>query len=237
MSIGGDNKFIGTGGAFGGDSIYDFGARNISNAGDVYNKVMRGGSIAELMPTYMNPYTDEVINRSLVDIGRAGETGLNTLGANAETAGAFGGSRHGLAEADLLTGLNKNAGDLAAGLRHQGFTTAGGLAGQDVAASMDAASRGHQLGMDAYGLGRQSTQDQMQAGTMQQMLTQMIFDKAGGQFDTQAGQPANMLDMVLSALGMSPLNNAKTQTSSYDPGMFDYLKIAAGLGSAALGAN
>lgn len=238
MSIGGDSKFIGGANApFGGGSVYDFGARGISNAGDVFDRVSRGGSIAEAIPHYMNPYTDEVIDRSLADMDKFGQTQLNHLGANATQAGAFGGARHGIAEGTLLGEINQNAGDLASNLRHNGFGTAAGLAGQDVGMAVDAASRGADLGFGSYDLGRTISSDQMQAGGLQQALQQMILDRAGGQFSAVAGQPAGMLDMMMSAIGMSPLNNARTQTQSYTPGLFDYLSLAAGMGSSWLGAQ
>ena len=47
---------------------------------------------------YMNPYTQEVIDRSLADLERARLSATNNLGFSASQAGAFGGSRHGVAE-------------------------------------------------------------------------------------------------------------------------------------------
>ena len=99
----------------------------------------------------------------------------------------------------------------------------------------DIAGRGQALGQLGYTLGGQTAQQQMAAGSAQQALAQMILGGANEQFMKNANQPQNMLDIMLSALGMSPLNNAKTQTSSYTPGLYDYIALAAGLGSATWG--
>ena len=47
---------------------------------------------------YMNPYTQNVIDRTQQDIARQQEMAMNQLGAQATRARAFGGSRQGVAE-------------------------------------------------------------------------------------------------------------------------------------------
>jgi len=47
---------------------------------------------------YANPYTSAVIDRTQQDIERQRQMAMNTLGAQATAAGAFGGSRQGVAE-------------------------------------------------------------------------------------------------------------------------------------------
>lgn len=81
---------------------------------------------------YMNPYTQEVIDRSLSDIERARMAQANNLGFAATQAGAFGGSRHGVAEALSNEAYAKQAADTAAGLRQQAYNQALTSAGQDV---------------------------------------------------------------------------------------------------------
>lgn len=232
MSIGGDSKFIGGANTpFGGSDIYGFGARNISNAGGVYDRVARGGAASELMPMYMNPYTNEVIDRTSADITRMGQQQLNQVGADATRMGAFGGSRHGVVEGLTNSEMQKNIADASAQLRHAGFNTAAGLAQNDVGQALGAAGAMGNLGFGAYDLGRTIAGDQMQAGGIQQGLMQMILDKAGQQFQQTANQPASMLDMLLSATGMSPMNSERTQTQTYTPGLFDYLSLGAGTAS------
>ena len=49
------------------------------------------------MANYQNPYDQAVVDRTLRDVGGAAQIGLNTLDAQADAAGAYGGSRHGIA--------------------------------------------------------------------------------------------------------------------------------------------
>jgi len=49
---------------------------------------------------FMNPYQDAVTKQGLDEMRRQGTQGLNQISANAVGAGAFGGARHGIAEAE-----------------------------------------------------------------------------------------------------------------------------------------
>lgn len=73
---------------------------------------------------YMNPYTNQVIDATMADMGRANNMALNQLGSQASGAGAFGGSRHGVAEAETNRALLDTVGRMSAGLRSDGFNTA-----------------------------------------------------------------------------------------------------------------
>ena len=89
--------------------------------------------------TYMNPYTQQVIDTSMADLERQRQMQMNQLGAQATAARAFGGSRQGIAEAETNRAFAQQGGQLAAGLRQQGFQTALGAAQQDVANQLQAA--------------------------------------------------------------------------------------------------
>jgi len=89
--------------------------------------------------TYMNPYTQEVIDRSMRDISTAQQQAMNQLGAQATAARAFGGSRQGVAEALTNQNFINQLATTASGLRQQGFQTALGASQQDVANQMQAA--------------------------------------------------------------------------------------------------
>ena len=105
------------------------GAQTMQGAGAV-NAAMAPGQIGvnQLATTnfdpYMSPYTQNVINRSLQTLGGAQEQALNTMGAQATAAGAFGGSRQGVAEAATREAYGKQAADLIAGLQEKAYTQA-----------------------------------------------------------------------------------------------------------------
>lgn len=224
------------------------------------------------IPTYMNPYTQQVIDTSMADLERQRQMQMNQLGAQATQARAFGGSRQGVAEALTNEAFARQGGQLAAGLRQQGYQTALGAAQQDVARQMQAdlanqaafasaqqfgqSSRlaaeqanqqaglsGAQLGLSAagqlgnlanlgFGMGQQITQQQMQQGGMQQALQQQLIDAGRSQYQNYIGAPQQSLSLPLQALGAAPV--PQTTTQSRQPGLFDYLTLAA---TAASGTN
>jgi hypothetical protein len=71
----------------------------------------------------------------------------NQLGSQAQAAGAFGGSRQGVAEAMTNSEFARQMAETTAGLRQQGFQTALGASQQDVANQMAAAF----ANQDAFG--------------------------------------------------------------------------------------
>ncbi len=85
------------------------------------------------MTPYMNPYTDAVIKANEADILRGANMGLDMLGAQAQAAGGFGGSRHGVAMGEMGRGVAQQLAQSSAGLRQAGFQNAQAMAGQDIA--------------------------------------------------------------------------------------------------------
>ena len=96
---------------------------------------------------YMNPYTQQVIDLAGQDIERQRQMAQNQLGSQAQAAGAFGGSRQGVAEAMTNSEFARQMAETTAGLRQQGFQTALGASQQDVANQMAAAF----ANQDAFG--------------------------------------------------------------------------------------
>ena len=181
---------------------------------------------------YMNPYQQEVIDRTQQDIERQRQMAMNTLGAQATAARAFGGSRQGVAEGVMAGEYGRMAGDIAAQQRQAGYTQAMDAAMRDRAARLGAASQLGGLGQQAFQTGQAITQAQERQGLMQQALQQSLIDAARQQFAGYTAAPQASLAAPLAALGVVP--NQSTQTKSYTPGLFDYLKLpfmAAGMRS------
>jgi hypothetical protein len=87
---------------------------------------------------YINPYTQQVIERSEQDIARQREQALNALGAQATAAGAFGGSRQGIAEGETYGQYGRMAADLAAQQRQAAFQQAQQAAQFDIGTQYEA---------------------------------------------------------------------------------------------------
>ena len=167
---------------------------------------------------FMNPFNDAVVDKTLRDVGSAAQMGLNNIGAGAQRAGAYGGSRQGVMEAEALKGFQQQALDKVGALRQQGFDNA-----------MNNAFRSAQglqgVGAQAFNMGQGINQQQMQQGMMQQNAMQQLIDAAKMQYDNYANAPANKLGLPLAALGAAPV--PQTNTQSRDLGIFDYLTAGA----------
>lgn len=135
---------------------------------------------------YFNPYESQVISNVTRDLGEAQQQQQNIAAAKASAAGAFGGSRQALMEAQTVADYARNVGDVSSRLRQQGFQTAQQAALQDIAAANQAAQFGAAQTQQAS-LANQAAQaaadqfgrsQQMQAALANQALRGQL-----GQFD------------------------------------------------------
>lgn len=164
-------------------------ARNVGGAGaNTYSAPQIGPAGqataqrgSEFMSSYLNPYTEQVVDASLADFNDQAGQQQARLAAQGARAGAFGGSRFGIAEGQLAADQARDAGLLSAGLRSQAFDRAAGFGMAD-------ADRFGNIGVFNTGQGNQFA------------LAQGGFDQAAGQFN--AGQEDNSLLRQLQAAGM-----------------------------------
>ena len=174
---------------------------------------------------YANPYTSAVIDRTQQDIERQRQMAMNTLGAQATAAKAFGGSRQGVAEGVMAGEYGRMAGDMAAQQRQQNYSQALQAAMSDRQARLGAASQMGQLGQQAFGTSQAIQQQQAQQGLLQQGIQQALIDAARQQYAGYTGAPAQSLQAPLSALGIAQQGGASTTTKSGSPGLLSYLQI------------
>ena len=172
---------------------------------------------------YANPYTSAVIDRTQQDIERQRQMAMNTLGAQATAAGAFGGSRHGVAEGVTAGEYGRMAGDMAAQQRQANYSQALQAAMADRQARLGAASQLGGLGQQAFNTGQTIQQNQLQQGLLQQGMQQALIDAAKGQYAGYTASPMQSLAAPLAALGATP--NQSTTTESMKPGLLSYLQI------------
>jgi hypothetical protein len=191
---------------------------NVSQtSANLFNQAAAGPNINQ----FMNPYTSDVIGRTGMDLARQAEMQRNTLGAQATQAGAFGGSRHGVAEGTMMGDYGRAFGDIAAQQRQQGFNTALGAAQNQQGIQSGLAGQG-------FGFGQQIGQQQFQQGEMQRMLNQSLIDAGRGQYGGFTGAPAASLNLPLAALGAGNMGQ-QTQTTTSRPGLMQYLSMGLGL--------
>ena len=134
---------------------------------------------------YMSPYQQNVIDASLRTLGGAQEQALNKLGAQASAAGAFGGSRQGIAEAETRKAYGQQASDLVTKQMQAGFMNA------QQAAQADMARRMQQAGA------------QMSAGESARMLEQAKMEADYAEFMRRQQFPLTGLNaLTLGASGI-----------------------------------
>lgn len=183
---------------------------------NLFNAAAGGPNIGQ----FFNPYTTEVINQSLADLERQRQTQINSTGAAASQAGAFGGSRHGVAEAQTNLGFGQQGAQMASNLRQQGFNTA-------LQAAQNQQQTQSQLAGQGFGFGQAINNQQAAQGAQVQAMNQALIDAARGQYGGFTGAPANSLQMILNALGSMPNQSSTTQTQN--PGLFGILGALAGI--------
>jgi len=218
-----------------GGNIYGASSRALQGAGQGFSGMSAPGAFRRSMNSYASPYQENVLNKALGRIDEQRGMDLNNVRGQAAQAGAFGGSRHGLVESQVMDAYGRTTAETSANLYQQGFQTAGNMAqaaGQQRLASLGGLQG---AGMQGFGLGQQISGGQAAFGSQQQQSAQGILDAGDIQYQQVAARPQQMLDLIMAGLGGSPLNQNVTKTSRSQPGMFDYLSLATGLGSAALG--
>ncbi len=214
----------------------DMGAPAFQQAADVYSTIAGEGLSPERIQSFMSPYTQEVIDASMRDLARQRDISLNELGAAASAAGAFGGSRQGVAEAETQRAFAETAAETAARLREAGFSQAAGLAQADLAQRMAAA----QGGMGAAGAGLQQQLAglgaQMTAGEAPRALEQQALDALYEQYMLQQQYPLTQFGVLTGAAGAIPAGYGVTSgtTTERNP-MGTIGGILSGIGSAGQG--
>jgi hypothetical protein len=102
--------------------------------------------------TYMNPYLDNVVRTSLGALDHTRQMAINDVADRAQSAHAFGGSRHGVAEGITNDGFGNQAATLSANLYNSGY-------GQALSAAQDENRYGY-----AYPISRQNALNSTLAG-------------------------------------------------------------------------
>jgi len=105
---------------------------NVTGSNVLGNNVSANQLANTSLAPYMNPYTQQVINANESDILRGANIGMGQLQGQAQAAGAFGGSRHGVAMGDIGRETLQQLAQSSAGLRQAGYQNAQNAAFQDI---------------------------------------------------------------------------------------------------------
>lgn len=166
---------------------------------------------------YMNPYTDAVVDNVQDDIERQRQMAINNIGAQAQGAGAYGGSRQGVLEGVTNAEYGRMAANELGKLRMQGYQNAMADRGQ----RLSAAGMLGGLSDQAFQTGRTISNDLLNQGLLQQSLQQSLIDSGRNDFANYTQAPVNSLTLPLAALGASP--QPTTTTTTQNPGLLGTL--------------
>lgn len=190
----------------------------------------RGSLATTNYSPYVNPYTSGVINATMADLERQRQMQQNQIGYQATQAGAFGGSRHGVAEALTNEAMQRTMANTAAQQRQAAFQQAQGAAQFDIGSELaqrqqglSAAQQMSNLGQTSFGYGTDINAMLSGVGAQQQALQQAQIDAAKGQYAGYQAYPVTGAGTFANILNATP--HGSTQT--YNPGLFDYLTLGA----------
>jgi hypothetical protein len=196
---------------------------------------------SSLVQQYYNPFEQQVIDTGLQDLERARQQAVQQMGQQATAARAFGGSRHGVAEALTSGEFGRQAGSLVANLRSQGFQSAMDRATQQQLANQQAGMQGA-----GFRLGAAQQLGQMgQAQTAADMLAAQTAMALGGsrqqlaqqQLDAARNLGMERLGLMQGAIGLQPPGmGGMSTTSGTGPGSYSNPAMGA-LGGAAIGSQ
>jgi hypothetical protein len=187
---------------------------------------------------YQSPYQQQVIDLAMQDIQRQADIARGGAQERAIRAGAFGGSRSALLEAESQRPYAEQMARTSAGLRQAGFEQAQRAAEADVARQQQMAMFAPQFELQARqqqaGLlgGLQGQQLQQlgllgQTGAQQQMLQQRAIDAQRGEFQRALGYGPQQIGLLQAGMG-TPLVTTTT-TGKQKTGLGDILGTGAQL--------
>ena len=185
------------------------------------------------MSAYMNPYMQNVVATQQREAGRQADIATTGRNAQATQAGAFGGSRQAIMDAEAARNLAIQKGDIqaqglnsafqqaqqaqqyVAGLGLQGLQTGAGIYGQGLSAQQAAINQAMQ-GANQYGaLGSQKLQAEQgiaglkgQVGAQQQSMEQQKINQAIQDYSNAQQYPLMQLGVMSNMLRGLPMESS-----------------------------
>lgn len=219
----------------------NLGVSNINNAagfaqpyiGQAANYINQGAqNPLSNVNQYLSPYTQNVVDATQNQFNASNQVQQSQLLGNAASAGALGGDRSAVAQAELAKQQNLAQNPVIAGLYSQGFNNALGAAQQQQQALFNAGYGTGNLGVSGQSAGLQGATAQFGAGSAQQQTQQAQDTAAYNQFLRQAGYPFQTSQFLTQATGsLAPaLGNQTAGTSVTTPPPPSILGQIAGLG-------
>ena len=228
------------------------GAAGMMGLGTQYNPANYGTqSFGQQVGGYMSPYMQSVVENQQRDAQRQADIATTGRNAQATQAGAFGGARQFITDAEAARNLALQKGDIQAqgsqnafnqaqnqynttnALNEQSRQYGAGLGMQGLQTALQGAGQLGQLGQDIYGQQMGINQLQNQYGQQQQQQQQNILNQQIQNYATAQQYPMMQLGNLSNLLRGLPMQSTTVQSYQAPPSL---ISQAAGLGTAGIGA-
>ena len=154
-----------------------------------------------LVQEYMNPFLQGALDPTLRAIREQQTQTLQGLGSQAQAAGAFGGSRQGVVEAEALKGYGQQMGDVIGTGYAQAFDRATNLMGDEQARQLAGASALSQAANQLRSVGYADADVLRTLGAEERGLTQSGMEADYNEYLRSQAFPYQSLQARLSPLG------------------------------------
>jgi hypothetical protein len=188
---------------------------------------------------YMSPYQQSVTDIQKREAMNDYNKQLPVMAAQAQKAGAFGGDRQYILQAEAQKNMNQQLQDIQAKGLQSAFTNAQGQFNADQNRMGTSLTGAGTMGNTLAGIGQQGFQNQlavnqgiMGIGNQQQGLEQKGLDIGYQNFVDQRDQPYKQAGFMASALNGLPMTQTNTATTTPAPSMTNQLigNMSAGYG-------
>jgi len=146
------------------------------------------------LSAYTNPFDNAVVKANEADILRGANMGLNTLQGQAQAAGSFGGSRHGIAMGEIGRDTLSQLAQASAGLRQAGYQNAQNAAFQDIGNNFQGQLANQANNLQAQGM-NQGNNLQAQLANQGNALQAGLANQSANMQGQLANQQAGMGDI------------------------------------------
>tara|TARA_R110002012_G_scaffold32565_4_gene96000 strand:+ start:3583 stop:4425 length:843 start_codon:yes stop_codon:yes gene_type:complete len=170
---------------------------------------LQAGQQAPNISQFFNPYQSYVTD----EINRQAQMATNQLSAQAVGAGAFGGGRQGIAQAELQRARLAQVGQAQA----QGFQTALGAAQQQRAQQLATGQAFGQAGLQQQAMSQADINQQMQAGALQRGIGQQALEAQRQTELQRAYEPYQRIEFLKGIMTNLPTTQS-TLTATTAPG-------------------
>ena len=232
-------------GQFGGQVA---GAASLGALGTQYSPFRMGQFTSGRAAQYMNPFVEQAMEPQLREAQRASEIQQQTDQAHAVRAGAFGGSRQALIEAERQRNLGQLQGDIRARgymsafdqaqqqfareqqLREQSRQFGAGLGMQGLQTAIQGAGQMGALGGQQFGQAMDINRLQQQTGAQQQALRQQGLTQAYQDFLNEQNYPYKQLGFMSDMIRGLPLGQQSVRQIYEPPGSMTGQVAGLGMG-------